>query len=427
MAIPTFNGDNGKTAFNGAVSIPLPSTTIGDLHIIIATCDGSSTLAIIPNGGAWTQISAGVAQSGGERIYAWWRIHNTGDGNPTLTPTGAEQHVCSTALWFSVNTFDATTPIEAIETGSEATSDTSFSFATTVSTSGADRLVFGICSSNVDANTGQYDTGWANATLTSVTFGSEWETNQGTGGGLIYGYGTRATSGACGTWSATMLNATPKTYLNFAVRPVSGIEYTDTGTVAGITTVTSDELYAHGYIDSDVTASATNVLSDELYAREYTDADTVVCTTTPSSAEEYTPAPIEYIDASTITGATDLPTPVEVLEVQEAATVSSVTDVISDELYSVTYVDLETIAGTTEVTSDEQYSRTYEDFETVSGATTPSGTDEYTPVGGATQKGYPISDITATGWSPSDGIGPLYEMINETTYSDTDYIYATAT
>jgi hypothetical protein len=42
-----------------------------------------------------------------------------------------------------------------------------------------------------------------------------------------------------------------------------------------------------------------------------------------------------------------------------------------------------------------------------------------------TQKLAPVSDVAAGSWLPSSG-SDLYAMVDETAYSDTDYIYATS-
>lgn len=208
-----------KTAALAAAATPSAPVGIatGDLELMIAsTIAGGSITITSDGGGAWTAIG-NQDVTGGERVYAWYRVRAGGDGSPQVTP--ASDHICACRVAVYVNSFDSTTPIEVFESSSETTSDTSFSYATANSTSKANCLAMVVCSSGVDSNTGQAGTDTANANLDNITLHAEHETANGLGGGYWFASGLRYTAGAIGTWTQTMVSASPKAYLSFAIRP----------------------------------------------------------------------------------------------------------------------------------------------------------------------------------------------------------------
>lgn len=193
---------------------------VGDLEILVATTIAGGTVTISNNGGgAWTaHANSPIDVTAGEKLYVWYRIRAAGDTNPQVT--AGTDHVQACRISIFKGTFDTTTPLEAMASGSEATSDTSFSFAPGVSTTVDSAICFVVCSSGVDIATPQGGTNTANASLTGVTATpiANFETANGAGGGFFVATGVLAVAGSTGTWTNTMVSATPKAYLAFAVR-----------------------------------------------------------------------------------------------------------------------------------------------------------------------------------------------------------------
>lgn len=189
----------------------------GDLELLIATTIAGATVSITADGGgAWTAIDNSDVASG-ERIYAWYRIRAGGDGNPSVQPSS--DHCVAERIAVYGGSFDTATPIEIVHKSSEATSDTSFSYAPGTSTTVNNCLCFVLCSSGVDSTTGQAGTDTANSNLTSIALQYEHQSTSGGGGGSWGATGFLATAGAVGTWTQTMTSASPKAYISFAVRP----------------------------------------------------------------------------------------------------------------------------------------------------------------------------------------------------------------
>lgn len=204
--------------------MPAPAgITAGDLDIVIGVTDENSTLTIdtgTPEGGlpAWNLwFNGSLAGAGLLRI--WYRIKLASSTDVQLRESADFFTACRIAV--TVNTFNPYVPLELSASGSEATSDTSFSFATGTSTTGIDRLCFVVCTSGVDSATPQGGTNTANTSLTSVTATpiANYQSASGTGGGFFVATGIRAASGTTGTWTNTMVSATTKAYAAFCIAP----------------------------------------------------------------------------------------------------------------------------------------------------------------------------------------------------------------
>lgn len=220
MQAPLFRSAGAKT--NGTTGAITPSAPagidVGDLEILVASTIAGGSLSITNNGGgAWTAIpNTPVDVAGGEKLYAWYRVRQAGDGDPQVTP--GSDHSIATRLCYWGGTFDSTTPIEIAVNGSEATSDTSFSFAPGTSTSEDGCVVLCVSTSGVDSTTAQVPV-CTNASLTALASRFNGETSNGGGGGFGITEGTKATAGTVGTFACTYTSASPKAYLSFAIRP----------------------------------------------------------------------------------------------------------------------------------------------------------------------------------------------------------------
>jgi hypothetical protein len=222
MALPEFRAVGTKAVgTTGEVEVAAPAgIATGDLELLVATTIAGGTVTIpSAGGGAWTAVAeTPIDVTGGEKLYAWTRVRAGGDGNPKVK--AATDHICATRFAWVAGSFDTSDPLEVEKSGTEVTSDTSFSFAPGNETAGVDRVCVVICSSGVDSDTGQAGTNTANTSLTAVNMRAEPNTKEGGGGGFWLADGYRAAAGTVGTWTQTMTSASPKAYVSFAIKPI---------------------------------------------------------------------------------------------------------------------------------------------------------------------------------------------------------------
>lgn len=226
MGIPTHVafGASANRAGTGTLAVSQPAgLLIGDIEILVVATgtnnNGVATTATVTDngGGAWTAIASYDSdQTDVEGYHVWWRRYDSGDSNPTVTIGGDGDHAIAGmgAYRGCVATGD---PIHLSESGSELTSDTTFSWQPTNRTTTLDDCL-GICiATETNDTTSGMIYSWANASLSSVTERVEYCTNSGNGGGFSFCTGGKATAGDCGTWSATYAIANKKTYVWFAL------------------------------------------------------------------------------------------------------------------------------------------------------------------------------------------------------------------
>lgn len=215
---PAFRAASAKAAGTGAVTPALPTgVAANDIVILVATTIAGGTMTITANGSitTWTALTGSpIDVTGGEKLWVWWGLYSSGSTGPTVTP-GSDHSVAATFAYSGANT---SAPIDVSATGSEATSDTSFSFATGISSSVNETKAIVVYTSGTDSNTGQGGTP-ANTSLTTVTLRAEYNTTSGGGGGFVFADGDKATAGTLGTWTDTMVTATPKAYIAFNLKP----------------------------------------------------------------------------------------------------------------------------------------------------------------------------------------------------------------
>lgn len=220
-AAVTYINPSAKAAGTGATTPALPTgIAADDIIILVATTIAGGTMSITDNGSvaSWTAITGTpVDVTGGEKLWVWWGRYSSGSTGPTVTPGG--DHSVSATFAFR-GAFSNADPIDVSNVGSEATSDTSFSFATAISSTVNDVMAVVVYTSGVDSNTGQGGT-TANTSLSSLALRAEYQTNAGGGGGFVLSTGLKAIAGTLGTWTDTMVSATPKAYATFALKPVT--------------------------------------------------------------------------------------------------------------------------------------------------------------------------------------------------------------
>jgi len=219
-AAVAFRAASGKANGTGAVTPNLPSgVAANDIVILVASTTAGGSMSITANGSiaTWTAITGTpVDVTGGEKLYAWWGRYSSGSTGPTVTPVG--DHAIAATIAYS-GAISSVSPIDVTETGTETTSDITFSFATSVSSTIDNTKAIVIYSSGADSNTGQGGT-LTNTSLSNVTLELEYNANSSGGGGFILGDGNKATAGTLGTWvDSAMVSATPKSYVTFNLIP----------------------------------------------------------------------------------------------------------------------------------------------------------------------------------------------------------------
>src|SRR5690348_11937313 len=130
MALPVFRAAGAKTTGGPAeITIAAPAgVATGDLEILLGNSRGTSSLTLSRDGWcAWTVLTGSPLPISGVKFYIWWRGRQAGDSDAGLTAGSGS--IIGARLADQAGTFDTGTPVEIIATGSEATSDTSFSFA----------------------------------------------------------------------------------------------------------------------------------------------------------------------------------------------------------------------------------------------------------------------------------------------------------
>lgn len=226
MALPVFRAAGAKsTGTTGATAVAAPAGLVaGDLEVLVATTIAGGSISITTaGGGAWTAVpNTPIDVTAGEKLYVWYREFAPGDSSPSVTP--GSDHVCAARLAYKVGTFDRTTPIEVAVSSTEATSDTSFSWAPGTSTTVNDCLVLVVSTSGVDSNTAQVPV-CTNASLTALASRANYNTTSGGGGGFGVTEGAKATAGTTGTFACTYAGASPKAYASFAIRPYSAASF----------------------------------------------------------------------------------------------------------------------------------------------------------------------------------------------------------
>jgi len=155
MSVPVFRAASAKASgTTGATAVGLPAGLVAnDIVLLIATTIAGGSISVTTNGsiGTWNLVTnLPIDVTSGEKLYVWWGRYSSGSTGPSVTP--GSDHVCAGTVAYSGCITDSTV-INASPTGSETTSDTSFSFATGTSTTVKDCMIIGICTTGTDTNT----------------------------------------------------------------------------------------------------------------------------------------------------------------------------------------------------------------------------------------------------------------------------------
>lgn len=235
MATPAFRAVTAKSAATTGTNAPgLPSgVAANDIVLLIATVNTGATISIQTAGSiTWNAVTGSPFDvAGGEKLYVWWGRYVSGATGPTLSAASDADHSVAATIAYS-GCIDTGSPIDStgIASSSEATSDTSFSFATGVSSTAHNALCICIATSGVDSNTGQIPV-MTNAALAALASRANYQTASGGGGGFGLTDGTLAGGGSMGTFACTYGGASPKAYVAFALMGGKSASVAQTETV----------------------------------------------------------------------------------------------------------------------------------------------------------------------------------------------------
>jgi hypothetical protein len=198
------------------------SMSSGDVVFLIACCYTGGTLSISANGSisTWNAMSGSpVDVTAGDKLYVWWGVFSSGTTAPTIAGSSPNHMVARMIAFYNVNT---TSPIDVYNTGSEATSDTSFSFATGLTSTYDNEISVCVCTTTYDPisdSTSAFGT-MTNGNLSSISERMDNDVNEGNGGGFGLDHGLRAVAGAIGTWASTLAYSSPKAYMAWVLKAV---------------------------------------------------------------------------------------------------------------------------------------------------------------------------------------------------------------
>jgi hypothetical protein len=204
-----------------AITVALPAgMSANDIVILVASTIAGGSITITADGSVtpWTPISGSpIDVTGGEKLYVWWGRYSSGSTGVTITPGG--DHIVGRCVAY-YNCYAGGSPIDVAATGTETTSDTSFSFATGLTTTYNNEMTITVCSTGNDPafdSTAQFSS-WSGANLGTKTERMDNDVNEGGGGGFGLMEASLVANGAVGTVGATLAAASPKSYITFALR-----------------------------------------------------------------------------------------------------------------------------------------------------------------------------------------------------------------
>ena len=220
--IPTWRSTGAMAhGTTGAITPALPgSMSANDIVILVGSTIAGGSLTITASGSitTWTPVTGSpIDVTAGEKLYVWWGCWASGSTGPTLTP-GGDHSVARTVAYY--NCYVDGSPIDVSATGTETASDTSFSFATGLTTTYNNEMIITVCSTGYDPSsdsTAQFSS-WTGANLGTKTERMDNDVNEGGGGGFGLMQASLVVNGAVGTVGATLANASPKSYITFALR-----------------------------------------------------------------------------------------------------------------------------------------------------------------------------------------------------------------
>lgn len=261
MGMPAFKAAGTFTAGTGDITPPYPTggsaPAANDIAILLIETEEHETVT----SANWQGFAAvtGSPQSNvtsDTKLYVYWKRCAGSDTAPLLVDPG--NHCCAQILLFDgVKTTGD--PWNVASAGVSAASSTA---TATGATTTADNCLVLIAVGTTENSTGTAGfTGWANADLTSIVERADAYNTAGTGGGFGLAEGQKASAGAYGNTTVTVIEAGAHPFLTLALEGAAAVNAAPTTTsVAGTATVPTPTVAAHinaAPTTTSVTADAT--------------------------------------------------------------------------------------------------------------------------------------------------------------------------
>jgi len=226
---PTYQAAGAVVGGTGAQTAAWPIHQSGDVALLIVeTANEAVTLSTPAGFVEVTNSPQGTGTAGGTsatRLTVYWkRATTSAEASPRVADSG--NHQIAQIITFrgviaSGNPWDIT----AGNVASSASTSVSIPGATTTV---ANTLVVTIVCNGTDTTTAQ-TSGWTNANLTSLTERVDNANTSGNGGGFGVATGVKATAGAYGATTATLVTSSTQGRISIALKPSTVV----TGTVSG--------------------------------------------------------------------------------------------------------------------------------------------------------------------------------------------------
>lgn len=207
------------TVANGTASVvpALPAGWAAD-DIFVMPTESENQSIFTPTGwglaaGGAVIVSTGVVT----RLTVFWRRAVAGDTDPTVVDPGDHVVARIIAVRGCVTTGN---PWNVSATATELVADTSVSVPGATTTA-PDCLVLAIVSTGTDVASTAHASGWANASLGSVTEQMDNWVADGLGGGFAMASGTKAVQGLVSATTATLVTANFKALMMLALQGAS--------------------------------------------------------------------------------------------------------------------------------------------------------------------------------------------------------------
>jgi MSHA biogenesis protein MshQ len=239
QAAPVFQAAGAAVSGTGAVSPAWPAHAIDDIALLFVESAGGETAALSTPAG-FVAVSnspqATGAGTAGTRITVFWaRATSTAMAAPTVQDPG--DHVYAQILTYRgvINTGN---PWDVTGGGVKAAASTTVTVAG-VTTSVPDTLIVQAVARDDDTNVAEFSSE-TNASLTGIAERSDAGTTSGNGGGFAVWDGIKATAGATGNTTATVVSSI-NAFLSIALKPlppsVTSINLASTNPTAPATAV----------------------------------------------------------------------------------------------------------------------------------------------------------------------------------------------
>lgn len=247
-------GESSVGESTASLSINWPTHQTNDVGILVIR--SSNEAIATPTGCTLIAMGTGVgtaAAVGSIRVGIFWiRASSAAMAAIAVADSGNNTHA---KMYVYRGCITTGSPVEGVSArASNGTASTAISIANASSTAGTLRTAICVVANNRDSIAATNYSGWANTSLTDVVEIDEDGSSQGNGGSIAIAEGKRATSGAIGTFTATMATSQIYEGFSFALIGAAGVSSGPTFSLAPGTYSYNDDDF-NGYTAMSITAS----------------------------------------------------------------------------------------------------------------------------------------------------------------------------